>query len=149
MTVPRPTSSPTLPVPGIAVIQRGTVQYWLGPTFSNPVQLITRNKWFVITSDQIPELKVAKFLGLDFALRMMAEYCLLALENYHGPGVVPLFRELPLHEVFSKRYGMEEIIKGYQEDPHSSLLEWLKALDPQSCPLCVEDELCSIHGGRG
>ena len=132
MTVPRPTKQPhnhTLPVPGNRTTERGTVQYWLGPTFSNPVQLITRNKWFVITSDQIPELKVAKFLGLDFALRMMAEYCLLALENYHEPGVVQLFRELPLHEVFSKRYGMEEIIKGYQDDPHSSLLEWLRALE--------------------
>ncbi len=134
------------------------IQYWLGPTFSNPVQLITRNKWFVITSDQIPELKVAKFLELDFALRIMAEYCLLALENYHGPGVVQLFRELPLHEVFSNRSGMEAIILGYQEDPHSSLLRWLKMLDPHSCPLCnlrqitekyfLEEDLCSIHGGK-
>ncbi len=123
------------------------IQYWLGPTFSSPVQLITRNKWFVITSDQIPELKVDKFLGLDFALRIMAEYCLLALENYNGPGVVPLFRELPLHEVFSNRYGMDAIIGSYQNDPCSSLLEWLRALDSQECPLCVVDEPCSIHGG--
>lgn len=155
-TVSRPTEHPQKsPASTVVDSQRGTVNYWLGPTFSIPVQLITHNKWFVITSKQAPELKVARFLGFGFALRMLTEYCLAVLENYHGPRITTLLRELPLHEAFSNREAMESIIEAYNDDPDSSLREWLKALDPTECPLCKSDrtgeadwelyEACSIH----